>query len=115
MRNVNELGYGFCPTCKKWKLLERYHPKDKAKKRKEKDKYCTSCIEKVKLVREPFRRIKKSVANHKTSNGESNYVKKDLMALLVQQGGKCAYCSTTVPYGFSLDTLYQPSSVVKTS
>lgn len=103
MTNVNDLGYGTCPKCKKWKELTRYSPKEKHLKRKEKKKYCASCVETITAEREPFHRIKKAISNHKTANKEGDYTFTDLMQLHKQQGVMCAYCGTGIPYEFSLD------------
>lgn len=103
MKNVNDLGYGRCPTCKEWKELKRYHPKDHKLPRKKKNKYCTKCVQAVADSRVPFYRIKKAIANHKTQAKEGDYTFKDLMLLHKQQGCMCAYCGTGIPYEFSLD------------
>lgn len=103
MKNVNDLGYGHCPLCKKWKELTRYHPKEAHVLRRNKNKYCNLCITAVTDSRVPFYRIKKAISNHKVQSKEGDYVFNDLMKLHKLQGGMCAYCSKSIPYEFSLD------------
>lgn len=103
MKNVNDIGYGTCPTCKTWKELTRYHPKDKDKLRKQKDRHCAQCIDALTASRAPFYRIKRAISNHKTQAKEGDYSFQDLMIMHKQQGGCCAYCNGSMPYEFSLE------------
>lgn len=103
MTNVNDLGYGTCPGCKKWKELSRYHPKDAALKRAQKPKYCARCIQIVKDARTPFYELKKAISSHKAVNGHGDYNFQDIMDLIKQQGSRCAYCGTSMAYKVSLD------------
>lgn len=103
MKNVNELGYGYCPSCKTWMELTRYHPRDEGLPRKEKNKYCIKCILDFNNSRDPFYRIKIAINNHKKLAREGDYNFDDIMKLHKHQGGVCAYCRCGIPYEFSLD------------
>lgn len=96
MNQVNDLGYGVCPECKKWKILSCFHPLDVKKPRKTRRRVCPSCQQTIKGNTEPFYLIKRAISNHKAACKEGDYQLHDLTRLIISQGGKCAYCKSPI-------------------
>jgi 5-methylcytosine-specific restriction endonuclease McrA len=100
---INDLGYGYCPRCKKWAELTRFHPHDKKLARKDKRRICASCAPLINAETVPFFRVKKAIANHKVRCKEGDYTFTDLLRLHTAQGCKCAYCEDPIQHEFSLE------------
>lgn len=103
MNQINDLGYGVCPFCKKHKLLTHFDPRTKGKKRKDRLRCCAKCAHEIKTKIEPFYQLNKAISNHKTLTGEGDYNFTECMRLHALQGGLCAYCGNPIPYGFTIE------------